>query len=180
MSEMRTPPRTSLDTSIVGTAPLGQVHLSGDELAAAAGISPAMLAHLVHLGLVEPTAPGTGGAPTIADFDGHGRREFATAGGTFYTVFDLDCAGLGDASLANLPPEAGLYACLFGGLVFWLFCSSRHTTITVTSAISLRLRRMLRLHGDLEVDLEAAAIIVDLLERLEWLEAELARLRRLR
>jgi len=46
-------------------------------------------------------------------------------------------AGLGDASLANLPPQAGLYACLFGGLVFWLFCSSRHTTITVTSAISL-------------------------------------------
>jgi sulfate permease, SulP family len=46
-------------------------------------------------------------------------------------------SGLGDASLANLPPEAGLYACLFGGLVFWLFCSSRHTTITVTSAISL-------------------------------------------
>jgi len=46
-------------------------------------------------------------------------------------------AGLGDASLANLPPEAGLYACLFGGLVFWLFCSSRYTVITVTSAISL-------------------------------------------
>jgi high affinity sulfate transporter 1 len=46
-------------------------------------------------------------------------------------------AGLGDASLANLPPEAGLYACLFGGLFFWLFCSSRHTTVTVTSAISL-------------------------------------------
>lgn len=46
-------------------------------------------------------------------------------------------AGLGDASLANLPPQAGLYACLFGGLVFWLFCSSRHTVITITSAISL-------------------------------------------
>src|SRR5215831_3651667 len=46
-------------------------------------------------------------------------------------------AGLGDASLANLPPEAGLYACLFGGLVFWSFCSSRHTVVTVTSAISL-------------------------------------------
>ena len=46
-------------------------------------------------------------------------------------------AGLGDASLANLPPEAGLYACLFSGLVFWLFCSSRHTTITVTSAVAL-------------------------------------------
>lgn len=46
-------------------------------------------------------------------------------------------AGLADASLAGLPSEAGLYACLFGGLVFWLFCSSRHTAITVTSAISL-------------------------------------------
>jgi high affinity sulfate transporter 1 len=46
-------------------------------------------------------------------------------------------AALGDASLAGLPPEAGLYACLFSGLVFWLFCSSRHTAITVTSAISL-------------------------------------------
>ena len=46
-------------------------------------------------------------------------------------------AGLGDASLANLPPEAGLYACLFSGLVFWLFCGSRHTAITVTSAISI-------------------------------------------
>src|ERR1041385_7968783 len=46
-------------------------------------------------------------------------------------------AGLGDASLANLPPEAGLYACLFGGLLFWLFCSSRYTVVTVPSAISL-------------------------------------------
>lgn len=46
-------------------------------------------------------------------------------------------AALGDASLAGLPAEAGLYACLFGGLVFWLFCSSRHTAISVTSAISL-------------------------------------------
>jgi SulP family sulfate permease len=46
-------------------------------------------------------------------------------------------AALGDASLAGLPPQAGLYACLFGGLTFWLFCSSRHTSITVTSAISL-------------------------------------------
>jgi len=46
-------------------------------------------------------------------------------------------AGLGDASLANLPPQAGLYACLFSGLLFWLFCSSRHTAVTVTSAISV-------------------------------------------
>src|SRR5215813_12501 len=46
-------------------------------------------------------------------------------------------SGIGDASLAGLPPQAGIYACLFSGLVFWLFCSSRHTAITVTSAISL-------------------------------------------
>jgi high affinity sulfate transporter 1 len=46
-------------------------------------------------------------------------------------------AGIGDASLAGLPPETGLYACLFSGLVFWLFTSSRQTTVTVTSAISL-------------------------------------------
>ena len=46
-------------------------------------------------------------------------------------------AGIGDASLAGLPPESGVYACLFGGLVFWLFSSSRHTSVTVTSAISL-------------------------------------------
>ena len=46
-------------------------------------------------------------------------------------------AALGDASLANLRPEAGLYACLFGGLIFWIFCGSRYTSVSVTSAISL-------------------------------------------
>ena len=29
-------------------------------------------------------------------------------------------AAIADASRAGLRPEAGLYACLFGGLVFWL------------------------------------------------------------
>ena len=56
-------------------------------------------------------------------------------------------AALGDASLARLPSEAGLYACLFGGLVFWLFCSSRQTSITVTSAISLLIGSSLGEHG---------------------------------
>ena len=46
-------------------------------------------------------------------------------------------AAIGDASLAGLPAQAGLYACLFGGLVFWALCSSRVTAISVTSAISL-------------------------------------------
>lgn len=39
---------------------------------------------------------GTGGPPTIADFDGDGRREFATAGGAQYVVFDMDCVAGGD------------------------------------------------------------------------------------
>ena len=46
-------------------------------------------------------------------------------------------SGIGDASLAGLPPQAGIYACLFSGLVFWIFCSSQRTAISVTSAISL-------------------------------------------
>ena len=86
--------------SIVSLATRAEMQLSGDELAAAAGISPARLARLVRLGLVEPTAPGT----------------------------------------------------------------SRFTAATAA-----RLRRMLRLHGDLGVNLVGAAIIVDLLERLERL-----------
>jgi hypothetical protein len=37
-------------------------------------------------------------------------------------------AALGDASLANLSPETGLYACRFGGMSFWIFCGgSRHS-----------------------------------------------------
>ncbi len=59
-------------------------------------------------------------------------------------------AALGDASLAGLPPQAGIYACLFGGLVWWLFCSSRQTAITVTSAISLLIGSSIggMAHGD--------------------------------
>ena len=36
-----------------------------------------------------------GGPVTVADFDGDGQREFATAGGYFYLVFDPDCVGGG-------------------------------------------------------------------------------------
>src|SRR5436309_11769862 len=83
-------------------------------------------------------------------------------------------AGLADASLANLPPEAGLYACLFSGLVFWVFCSSRHTAITVTSAISLLLGASL---GDIAggdttrfgVLAAETALLVALIAFLAWL-----------
>jgi high affinity sulfate transporter 1 len=53
-------------------------------------------------------------------------------------------AAIGDASLARLPPQAGLYACMLSGFVFWMLCSSRHTAITVTSAISLLMGTTLR------------------------------------
>jgi sulfate permease, SulP family len=74
-------------------------------------------------------------ASWLPNYEGKWFR-FDLAGGITLAAYLLP-AGLGDASLANLPPEAGLYACLFGGLVFWIFCSSRQTSITVTSAISL-------------------------------------------
>jgi DNA-binding transcriptional MerR regulator len=105
---MSTPSRTSLNASIVVTPLRAELWLSREELAAGAGISPAKLARLVRLGLVEPVAPEP--------------REF-------------------------------------------------------TAATLARLRRILRLHDDLEVDLVGAAIIEDLLERLERMETELTRLR---
>ncbi|MCE9578437.1 MAG: VCBS repeat-containing protein [Deltaproteobacteria bacterium] len=43
--------------------------------------------------------PGKGGPPTIADFDGDGRAEFASAGGTAYTVFDPDCVAGADPAV---------------------------------------------------------------------------------
>lgn len=45
-------------------------------------------------------------------------------------------------------------------------------------AAAIRLRRMLRLRHDLHVNLVGATIIVDLLERLDRLESDLARTRR--
>ncbi len=83
-------------------------------------------------------------------------------------------ASLGDASLAGLPPEAGLYSCLFAGLVFWLLCSSRHTAVSVTSAISLLVGTSL---GDLAGGdtgryaalASATAVIVAVLGLAAWL-----------
>jgi DNA-binding transcriptional MerR regulator len=104
---MTTPPRTPVRFSVVNAPARADLRLSADELAAAAGISPTMVARLVRLGLAEPVAAGS--------------TEF-------------------------------------------------------TAATAARVRRMLRLHRDLGVNLAGAAIIVDLLERIERLEAEVARL----
>ena len=83
-------------------------------------------------------------------------------------------AGIGDASLAGLPPQAGLYACLFSGLVYWLFCSSKHTVITVTSAISLLMGSTLGglAQGDssrFSALAAATALLVAIMALLAWL-----------
>ena len=53
----------------------------------------------------------------LAAYDRTGLRADVTAGITLAAY--LLPSAIGDASLAGLPPQAGLYACLFGGLVFW-------------------------------------------------------------
>ena len=83
-------------------------------------------------------------------------------------------AALGDASLANLPPQAGLYACLFGGLIFWIFCGSRYTAISVTSAISLVIGSSLReiIGGDVirfAALAAGTALLVSLIAFIAWL-----------
>jgi hypothetical protein len=98
MNSMAPPERTRLRATIRSQSLRGDVFLSREELATAAGISLARLTRLVRLGLVEQAAPGP------AEF---------------------------------------------------------------TAATAMRLRKMLRLHRDLHVNLTGAAIIVDLLERLE-------------
>jgi hypothetical protein len=45
---------------------------------------------------LQGVSPGRGGPPTIADFDGDGRVEFASAGAITYNVFDPDCQGAPD------------------------------------------------------------------------------------
>jgi len=83
-----------------------------------------------------PSSPGTFAAlPWMREYRIEWLRPDLVAGLTL-TAYLLP-AGIGDASLAGLAPEAGLYACLFSGLVFWIFCSSKQTVITVTSALSL-------------------------------------------
>ena len=71
----------------------------------------------------------------LSTYDRGWLRADLTAGVTLAAY--LLPSAIGDASLAGLPPQAGLYAVLFGGLLFWSFCSSKQTAISVTSAISL-------------------------------------------
>jgi sulfate permease, SulP family len=102
-----------------------------------------------------------------------GRLTGDLLGGLTLAAYVLPAA-IGDASLASLPPEAGLYACLFSGLLFWLFCSSRHTVVTTTSAISLLLGATL---GDIAGGdatrftslASATALVVAVISFIAWL-----------
>ena len=71
----------------------------------------------------------------LRTYDGAWLRSDVIAGITLAAY--LLPSAIGDASLAGLPPEAGLYSVLFGSLVFWALCSSKQTALSVTSAISL-------------------------------------------
>lgn len=65
---------------------------------AAGSVRVQTLEGTVIFGPVAIPGGGTGGPPTIADFDGDGRREFASAGGAQYVVFDFDCLAGGSAA----------------------------------------------------------------------------------
>lgn len=60
---------------------------------------------------LQGTTAGNGGPPTIADFDGDGRVEFASAGATAYAVFDPDCTGTPDpTTCASMTTNGVLWA----------------------------------------------------------------------
>jgi SulP family sulfate permease len=83
-------------------------------------------------------------------------------------------SNIGYASLAGVPPQAGIYTCIFAGLVFWLFCSTRQGAITITSSIAVLLGSYLGsiARGDAARYEELAAItalIVGLLALIAWM-----------
>src|SRR5262249_40672104 len=83
-------------------------------------------------------------------------------------------ASLGGPPPAHPPPQRGRYACLFGGAMFWLFCSSRYTVITTTSAISLLIGSSLgEISGGnvsrFEALAAATALLVAIIAFIAWL-----------
>ncbi len=69
------------------------------------------------------TDRGTGGPPTVGDFDGDGRPEFALAGRGAYTIFDVDCA------VTPLPPSC------WGQGILWALPSQDYSSSITGSSI---------------------------------------------
>jgi len=78
------------EVAVIYTGIAKVFNLHGRELFAANLVSGGLLPNMM------PAPIGRGGPPTIADFDGDGRVEFASAGASAYHVFDLDCRGTPD------------------------------------------------------------------------------------
>ncbi len=63
----------------------------------------------IVFGPIPLTGTGNGGPPTVADFDGDGRNEFASAGGSNYVVFDFDCLVNGNpANCGGMSKTSGI------------------------------------------------------------------------
>ncbi|HEY3452464.1 MAG TPA: VCBS repeat-containing protein [Myxococcales bacterium] len=71
-------------------------------------------------------AGGTGGAPTVADFDGDGRAEFGVAGADAYSVFDPDCVAGADPALCPTGATDG---------VLWSRQSQDHSSKVTGSSV---------------------------------------------
>lgn len=83
-----------------------------------------------------------------------------------------------ELSLDDLALACGISATHVTRLVqLGLLAAEREAPYRFSSATAARLRRMLRLRADLGVNLAGAAIIVELMERLDRLDVELTRLR---
>ncbi|MCB9601926.1 MAG: VCBS repeat-containing protein [Sandaracinus sp.] len=64
----------------------------------------------VVFGPVALPAGGSGGPPTVADFDGDGRPELASAGARAYSVFDLDCTATPVGTCASARTDGVLWS----------------------------------------------------------------------
>lgn len=97
VADFGTYPQTGPDDRATkdGVAEIAVIYNTASPAAGVAKIYNIYGREVFSAGLVASgTAPvGIGGPPTIADFDGDGRAEFASAGASAYHVFDPDCRG---------------------------------------------------------------------------------------
>jgi hypothetical protein len=93
-------PRGQVAIAELGDFPLASLGRDGPEIAvvSAGFLRVQTLEGTTVFGPFAIPGGGVGGPPTIADFDGDGRREIASAGGGAYAVFDLDCVAGGDTT----------------------------------------------------------------------------------